>query len=142
MSSDIVYQTIRDWMTANWTACPVAYENEPFTPPAPTKYPAAPACWIQVEFTGDSYEQASLGSGAPAAERWIETGEILFHFLVQTNGGTAAPRAHARALAENLRGLRFANGTRLNSMSIGDAGPGDLDGKWWSITLRAFWARG
>jgi hypothetical protein len=142
MSSDVVYSAVRAWFDANWTATPVAWENETFEPPVLTAYPAAPAAWLEVELIGNSYDQMSIGAGGGAAERWAEGGAVLIFGLVQAGAGSLVIRAHLTRLAEQLRGLELPGGIRFRSMAIGDGGPGDDDGNFWQLTLRADWLRG
>ena len=142
MASDVVYSAVRTFLTANWSATPVKWENETFTEPTPTDYPAAPAAFLVVELSGESYRQMSLGSGSPAAERWVESGAVLIYSLVQSGASSLVARQNATALADMLRGVVLPNNIRIESMSIGDGGPGDEDGKWWQILLRVNWTRG
>lgn len=142
MSSQTLAAAVRDWFDANWTATPVRWENETFTEPTPTDYPAAPAAWLMVEFSGRSYDQMSIGSGGGAAERWAEEGAVLVHCIVQVNAGADAARQNAETIAEAFRGLQLPGGIRFRNMSIGDGGPADEDGNWWALTLRAEWMRG
>ncbi len=142
MASSTVYSAVRAFLDANWSACPIKWENETFDLPVATDYPAAPATFFAVEFVGDAYRQASIGSGSPAAERWTETGAVLIYSLVQANAGTLAARQNAEAVANLLRGLTLPGAIRIESMSFGDGGPGDEDGNWWQMPLRVNWLRG
>lgn len=142
MSSNTVESAVRAWVAANWTACPVTYENETFTQPEPTGNSASPATWLLIEFEGQDYQQESIGSGGGAAERWVETGAVLVHSMIETNAGAVTARSNATAFAYLLRGLQLPGDIRFRSMSIGNGGPGDEDGKWWALTLRAEWMRG
>lgn len=142
MASDLIWQAVRDWVDANWTATPVSWENETFDQPAPTDHPVAPAAWLMIEVAGRSYDQMSIGAGGGSAERWAEEGAVLVHSFVQTGAGSLVARQNATSFAYLLRGLELPGGIRFRSMSIGDGGPGDENGKWWALTLRAEWIRG
>jgi len=142
MASATVYSAVRSYLEANWSATPIKWENETFEIPAATDYPAAPAAFLVVEFTGDSYQQASIGSGSPTAERWIETGSVLIYSLVQANASSLVARQNADAVAALLQGMVLPGSIRLQSMSFGDGGEGDEDGLWWQIPLRVNWLRG
>lgn len=142
MSSATVYSAVRAWFDANWSATPVQWDNETFTQPAPTLHPADPAAFLVVELEGGSYRQASLGSGSPAAERWAERGAVLVYCLVQSGAGSTVARQHAETLALAWRGLELPGAIRFQAMTIGDGGPGDEDGNWFQIALRAEWLRG
>lgn len=142
MASDVVYSAVRTWLEANWSTTTIKWENETFTEPTPTEHPTAPAAFIMVELVGQSYDQMSIGSGTPSAERWAEEGAVLIHCLVQSGAGSLVARQNATALAVLLRGLQLPNDIRFRAMSIGDGGIGDEDGTWWALTLRAEWTRG
>jgi hypothetical protein len=142
MSSATVYQAIRAWFDANWSATTVQWDNETFDKPAPTLHPANPAAFLVVEIEGGSYRQASIGSGSPSAERWAERGAVLVYCLVQAGASSLVARQHAETLATSFRGLILSGDIRFQAMNIGDGGPGDEDGNWWQILLRAEWLRG
>ena len=135
MASATAWQAIRDWLTANWTATPLVYENEPADLPEP------PSAWIFVEVTGAIYEQASIGGGLPPANRWREAGALYVHVWVPSNSGSAVARGHAETLATALRGVSLPGDLQMRDMTIGDGGQDD-DGAWWRITLRVEWERG
>jgi hypothetical protein len=58
MSSEAAFETIRDYLIANWTTTPLIFENE--------EYQTAdnPTAFVFVEIWGDFFDQASIGSGA------------------------------------------------------------------------------
>lgn len=142
MASDTVYSAVREYLEANWSATTIKWENETFDLPTPTDYPAAPAAFLVVEFVGDSYRQASIGSGSPTTERWIETGAVMIYSVVQAGAGVLVARENAAAVAELLRGMILPGTIRIEAMSFGDSGPGDEDGSWWQLPLRVNWLRG
>lgn len=142
MSSATVYSAVRAWFNANWTATLVQWDNETFIRPEPTQHPTAPAAFLVVEIEGADFRQASLGSGSPAAERWVERGAVLVYCLVQSGASSLVARQHAETLALAWRGLELPGTIRFQAMTIGDGGEGDEDGNWWQIVLRAEWMRG
>lgn len=142
MSSATVYTAIKSFLTANWSATPIQWENETFEIPQPTEYPATPASWLSVEFSGGAYEQMSIGSGSPANERWKEGGSVLIYALVQSGAGTLVCHQHVETLIGLFKGLVLPNGLLIQSMRPGDGGPGDENGNWWQIPLRIHWDRG
>jgi hypothetical protein len=136
MSSDTVYSAVRDFLTDNWTATAIAWENEPFEKPEP------PAPWIMVEVSGDAYDQASIGAGSPSANRWREEGMVWCHVFAPAGSGSLTARQHAAALADLFRGLELPGDIEFRRLSIGLGEPGDEDGNWWRISLSAEWIRG
>lgn len=136
MASQTARAAIRAWLAANWSAVPVVHENESFLDAEP------PAAWIMVEMSGRFYEQASIGSGSPAAERWVESGALYAHVMVPVGTGDATAATHAEALADLLRGAEPGSSIRFRGMSIGDGTVADEAGKWFRLTLRAEWERG
>jgi len=135
MASATVLADWKAWLAANFTACPVIYENEPATLPEP------PSAWIFVELMGRLYSQESIGAGPPAANWWRESGDTYLHVWVPSNSGSAVARGHAETLAMALRGAILGVDTKIKDMYIGDGGNSD-DGAWWRITLRVEWERG
>lgn len=142
MSSDVVFSAVRAYLDANWSACPITYENETFSFPAMVDHPGTPATWIYAHFVGTQYDQASLGSGNASLERWVEEGYMLFEVYTQAGSGSLLARQRATALATLLRGVVLGGNIRMNTMSIGDGSDGLDNGKWWGLTLRVEFARG
>lgn len=136
MSSATVFSAVRTFLDGAWNATPLAWENEAFTPAAD------PSAFVLVEVYGDAFEQMSIGSGSPAAERWVEEGAVLLHVMVPTGTGSLAARTHAENLAGLLRGLELPGNIRFRGMSIGLGDAGTEDGTYWRVTLRADWMRG
>jgi hypothetical protein len=135
MSSPRVYSAIRGHLEARWTATPLAWENEAFTPPE-----LAP--WVAVEVTGTLYSQASIGADDQASNRWDETGLVFLHVFVPTGTGTAVARQHCRALADTFRGLVLDEGAlEFGDASIGMGAPGDDEGTTYRISVSVDWRR-
>jgi len=142
MASDIAFSAIRAYLAANWSGCPLSWENETFTPPSLVEAPGAPANWAAVTITGTIYDQASIGTGASPGERWIEEGAIMIDCFVQSGTGSLVARQTATALANLLRGQILTGAIRMQNMSIGDGAAGLDNGDWWGLTLRIDWLRG
>jgi hypothetical protein len=138
MATDLAYTPLRDFLEANWSATPMRWPNETFTiPDTPTLSP-----WVNVEFEGGFYEQASLGNGGTAADRWREDGTLLLHIMAPSGSGALASAAYARQLAELFRGVTLAGDLRCQGGSIGAGGADDDDGNWWRTTVTIEWIRG
>ena len=142
MASDVAFSAIRTYLTANWAGCPLAWENETFTPPALVEAPGTPASWAAVTITGTIYDQASIGTGSSSGERWVEEGAIIIDCFVQAGTGSLVARQNATALANLLRGQILTSTVRMHNMSIGDGAAGLDNGDWWGLTLRVDWLRG
>jgi len=117
-------------------SAPLTYENEPSAQPADS-------AWVYVRFQGLFYDQASIGAGAPTANRWTEEGSVIFHVRVPSYSGTATAATVAEEIADVLRGawLQPAN-IRFQTLSIGDGEMADEEGNFWQLTVRAEWLRG
>ena len=140
MSSDTLHAALRAYLEANWTATPLAWENEAFE--APRDALGNPLPWVMVEASGNLCAQASIGAGSAAANLWREEGLVWLHVFVPTGTGSALARQHARALVDLFRGLTLAAGTiRYRDASIGRGEPGSDDGKWWRISAGVEWQR-
>jgi hypothetical protein len=135
MSTVVPYTALREFMDANWSGAPLSWENEPFEIPDPPHF-------VVVEVFGSSYEQRTIGSGDPAAERWEEEGAALFHVAVPRGTGSLQARQTAEALVSLLRGRQLSGDVRFVSASVGNGRPADEDGQLFMITARLDWARG
>lgn len=140
MASDVVADAIEAYLSANWAATPISFENQPFSRPASDNGAAAP--FIALEITGTLYAQQSIGESAQAANRWDEEGQLWLHVYVQTDTGSSIARRYAKQLADLFRGLRLV-GDNLEFMdaSIGMGQPGDDDGVYWSVSVEIDWRR-
>lgn len=136
MSSDTVYSAVRTYLEANWTATPLAWENEAFDPPSPAD------AWVMVEVSGNSYDQASIGASTRAENRWREEGMVWCHVMVPTGTGSLTARQHATALANLFRGIELPGDIEFRTLSIGLGESADDDGVWWRLSLSAEWIRG
>lgn len=135
MASATAFQALRAFLDAEWRGAPLAWENEEFQVPDPAHF-------VAVEVFGSSYEQQSIGSGSPAAERWTEEGVILFHVAVPAGTGSLAARQTAEALVTLLRGRELPGALQLGSSSVGSGRPANEDGQLFMLTARVDWSRG
>jgi hypothetical protein len=138
MSSDIVFAAVHDFLAVQWTATPIAFENEPFVPPVTGGIPLP---FIIVEVEGTQYDQLSIGSGASATDLWRESGAVIAHVMVRAGTGSLIARQLAMALATLLKGLVLPPSIRFQDLSIGAGQAGSEDGNYWCMTLRAEWIR-
>lgn len=135
MASGVVYQAVHDLVTAQWSATPVRWENEAFTPPADL-------AWGAIELTGTAYAQQTLGAGSAAANRWDEAGILWFHVFVPVGSGSIEARNTAKAFADLFRGrLLLSDTIEFGDAAIGMGQAGDDDGLWWGISTSIEWRR-
>lgn len=132
MADPAVYQAVEAYLRANWTACPLAFENGDFQPPDSE---VANAAWVAVEVTGNLYAQASIGAGTQAANRWREEGRVYFYVAVKRGTGTVLARTYLKQLIDLFRGLQLLNdAVWFRDARIGEGAPGTDDGVWWTLT--------
>lgn len=134
MATFSAYNAVRNHLAANWTATPICWPNEDFTPPDQ-------GAWVAVEMEGGLYEQRSIGAENQASNRWVEEGTLQLHVLVPFGTGELQASLYLEQLSTLLRGLELPGSTIFESMHLG-VGVGDDTGKWWRKTLRAHYERG
>ncbi len=137
MASGSVYTVIRNFLTANWSATPLVWENEPYNPPAT-------GVWAYIDLTGTLYEQKSLGAAddGTALNRWDEEGIIIVSFHAPKNSGTKAMRDHMENFANLFRGLILDSGKlEFERVSLGQGRPGDDEGRWYQIPVTIDWRK-
>ena len=66
--TDSVYDAVREYVLANWTACRIRWPNEDFEEPRDG--------WIAFEIFGTSYGQQTFGMDEQTDNRWDEDGHI------------------------------------------------------------------
>jgi hypothetical protein len=113
----------------------MAWENEGFMKPSP------PAPFVLVQITGDIWDQASIGAGDRASNRWEEAGELLLDVIVPTGAGSLTARTHATALANLFRGLQLGD-IEFRDISIGLGVAADDRGPWFLLPMRVAWIKG
>lgn len=140
MASQTARAAIRTFLDAQRSggaiSAPLAYENEYADRPADSP-------WVFVRFQGLFYDQASIGAGAPTANRWTEEGAIMAHVRVPSGTGTTSAATIAEQIAELFRGRWLQpEDIKFGIISIGDGEMADEDGNFWQMTVRAEWLRG
>jgi hypothetical protein len=102
---------IEAWLTANWTATPIAFENldpaDPSQPWPPVDGNGAPVAWVFCELV--DVDPKMVGFGKPGSQTIIEQGLIKLYVMVQKGGGLADARVKATALGEIFRQKEFFN---------------------------------
>lgn len=134
MSTATAFTAIRAHLEANWTATPLAWDNEAYEP-------GDNAPFVMVQITGDQWDQASIGAGDRLANRWEEEGELLLSVMVPTGTGSLLARQHAEALANIFRGLNLGD-IEFRDISIGLGVAAEDRGGWWLLPVRINWIRG
>ncbi len=137
MASDVVFTAVQDFLSANFTTCPIVYENDIGALPDP------PSAWVYTEIYGVFYDQQSFGSGVPASDHWREEGAVLMHVMTPVGTGSLRGRQIATELATLFKGLKLApDDIRFADLSIGGGMTAQDDGNFYPLTVRAEWARG
>jgi hypothetical protein len=130
MSTATLYAAIRARLTDEWTACPVAWENESFTVPETV---AGPQPWMMVEITGSQFQQQTIGAGSRDANRWREMGQMWIHVFAPTNTGSATARGLLHQAVDLFRGTELGTTTFLGA-SIGIGERAEVNGTWWRLS--------
>ena len=126
---------IRARFEANWTATPIAFQNEAF--------PDQTTPWVYLEVIGN--ESKLRGAGTPGAHVWLYRGNIFIHVFVPVGYGAADAHAFAVAAGEIFRAKEFYNTDPGCAVRTGvgpdgegprtDGGGSDADnGNWWRVT--------
>ena len=140
MASDVVYNAVKDYLTANWTTSPLAFENEEFVPPVDSE--GRPTPFVAVEVTGNVYGQQSIGASTQATNRWDEEGQLWLHVFVRTSTGSSTARNYAKTLADLFRGTTLLSGDmEFMDASIGLGEKGDDEGNYYRISVSVDWRR-
>ena len=138
MATDTVYDAIRDYVEANWSATGLdrlMWENEP--------QPQGSGPIIAIEMHGTYYGQESIGEDVQANNRWDEEGILWAHCMVEAQSGARYSRELARRFAELFRGTTLLSGSlEFMDASIGLGGGLDrMEGNWWGVTVSIDWRR-
>lgn len=134
MASPEAYTPIAAYLQAEWTATPIAFENDNFKPGK------AVAAFVVAEIFGTFFNQASIGEGDRADNLWRENGMIYLHVCVPRGSGSLQARVYCRQLADLFRGQDLGN-IRFRDISIGAAEVGDEDGNYFRMTTTIEWER-
>lgn len=135
MSTDGAYSLIRAYLVEHWTATPLAWDNEGFAKPNPARP------FIEVQVTGNIWDQASIGAGDRLEERWQEEGELFLNVIVPKGTGSLEARQIATQAANLFRGLQLGD-IEFREISIGLGVPAEEHGPWWLLPVRISWLKG
>jgi|SRR5215217_7119763 len=140
MASAAVYDAVRTYLTAQWSACPIAFENEPFERPMDEN--GVPLPWIAMEMMGTVYGQQSIGARTQAENRWDEEGQLWLHVFVASGTGSSLVRGYAKQLADLFRGTLLLSDTlEFGDASLGMGEPGDDEGAYFRVSVSVTWSR-
>ncbi len=134
MASPEAFSPIEAYLKAEWTATPVAFENDGFEPPKTA------SAFVRVEIFGTYFAQASIGEGDRVENLWREAGMIYLHVCVPRGSGSLPARTYCRQLADLFRGQDLGN-IRFRDISIGAAEVGDEKGNYFRMTVTIEWER-
>lgn len=140
MASPEVYDAFEARLRENWTATPLAFENESRQHLVEAGQP-----FVYVEIYGDEFNQESIG--APGANLWLERGSTFMHVMIPSGGGSKQARVWAKDLLALFREqavlVDIATGETLQmpEMSIGAGEPGDDIPNYWALTAAIHWHR-
>jgi hypothetical protein len=143
MASGAVSAAIEDYLNAHWTTTPLLFENKSEAEDG-TQLPASdPIPFVEVSFTGRTYEQVSLGASEQRDNRWDEEGILFLDVLVKINSGSHAARTYAKSLCDIFRGVTLLSGTlEFRSASIGEGAKSNkYNGNYFSIPVDIDWRR-
>lgn len=132
MSSLASFDAFETKLKTDWTATPVYFENERFSP-ADT-----PAAFVYVEIFDETFSQETIG--APGNNLFAESGITYLHVMVPDDSGTRVARGHADALTALFREKDTA-GVKIDDMSIGGGDPGRNFPNYWAMTVTLWWHR-
>lgn len=121
---------MRQRMADNWTATPVVYENQDFTPTAGESF-------VYFEVVGGGGDQITLGPAG--AQRFRKTGLMQAHVFVPVGAGDGLARTHADAIAAIFQAQDFA-GVLCRAASVGVGERADDNGQrtagtFWRVTV-------
>lgn len=139
MASGAVFSAIRTYLDGTggngaWQTTPIRWENEPLYP--------LPDTFVDVEMTGTSYGQQSIGASHQEDNRWDEEGVLWLHVLVKLNTGGATVRTYAKSLADLFRGRTLLNNSlEFRDSFIGKGQPGHEDGVYYRVSVYINWRR-
>ena len=134
MSSVTTYDLIHDFLVDNFTAVPLAFENDGF------KQPSDPEHYVYVEIVGNYLDQASIGAENVKANLWRELGVVYLNVMAPRGAGSRQARVYATQLSDLFRGLELGP-LIFREGSIGEGEPGRTDGSYYRMTATIDWQR-
>jgi hypothetical protein len=123
---------IRAFIEANWTALPVAWQNESFERPRDGDGNALP--WVYIEILSTNGDGSAFGSIGKRVK--TDTGLVAAHFFYPVGTGDADATAMATQFGEmlQLRSIGTAPAPRMESPMIDGGGSGDDDGLYFRVS--------
>lgn len=122
------FDAVHDFLTENWTTTRIRFENDTFD--------LDDNAFVDVEMTGTSYAQQSIGASRQQDNRWDDEGVFWIHILVPVGTGGSTVRAYAKQMADLFRGQTLMNGQlEFREAFIGRGQPGFEDGKFYRVTV-------
>ncbi|RLP22265.1 hypothetical protein [Mesorhizobium sp. YM1C-6-2] len=134
MSSAATFDTIEQYLRAQWTTTPLVFENEPY------ELPGNPAHFVFVEIFGDVFDQASIGADPREDNLWREAGQLYLHVMTQNDIGSRLARQYADQLVDLLKGQDIGAVTFFGA-SKGAGEPGMKKANYWAFTATIDWQR-
>lgn len=134
MSSPDAFTVIHDHLVDNWSAIPLAFENDGYEKPSDPDY------FVYVEVVGDFFDQASIGAEPQTDNLWREEGVLYLHVMTPRGAGSLQARTYGKQLANLFRGQEI-NGVVFRAISLGGGGAPDEDGNYWPFTVTIDWQR-
>ncbi|KAA0593021.1 hypothetical protein J2848_005617 [Azospirillum lipoferum] len=146
MASIDAFDTLHSFIGTAWPdaapmSCPLAWDNEAFTPPAPFDAQDRPQCWGRVLVDASLWDQDSIGAGDPAEELWEEVGTLALTVFSPAGAGSRPNRDLLTAFAGMVRGQRLG-GLEFRGCRFDPARAKDESGAWWGMTIIIDWKRG
>ncbi|PWJ93526.1 hypothetical protein C8D77_101205 [Mesorhizobium loti] len=134
MSSLTTYDTIEQYLTAQWTTTPLIFEN------MPDDLPDDPAHFVFVEIFGDFFDQASIGAETRSANLWREVGQLYLNVMTRNNIGTRKARELAGQLIDLFRGMEIGT-VIFREASLGAGEAGKYKANYYAMTATINWQR-
>jgi hypothetical protein len=135
MSSFSAFETIKQYLSANWSATPLVFENDRFN------LPCVPAAFVYVEIVGNTYDQASIGGGEERADNlWREWGQLYLNVMVPSGTGSGPARQYCDQLLALVAGHEIGALT-FRDASIGMGEPGRTFANYYAMTASITWYR-
>lgn len=140
MSSDRVYDAVRNYLIDVWSATHLVFDNEDADQGGNARPQEGTAPWVLVEMTSNFDERASIGaSGETAADDdnlFREEGQLLFSVMVPSGTGSRVARQLAKAIVNLFRRLELADGTiEFLTASIGVGQRQEEEGQWFIMPV-------
>lgn len=128
MNWQTVYNLVRAVLEAEWSECPVSYQNEDFDAPEGSPWTYLELLPIESNGTDFNSEGLRIASGL---------GLIAVHVFVPTGTGTGDAFRLADLLAALLRFRTLSTGIEIAAASVGGGASSDDEGNWYRVSTTA-----